>query len=86
MSGKLPKTTAQVRVTDQSWHRGVLVGEVTAGDFAWQFEWNFRRGRLQVVPSHGRALIVEPLGRFLEKWDYRLEPGGDYSFTIRARF
>ncbi|MDW8202957.1 MAG: DUF3146 family protein, partial [Cyanobacteriota bacterium SKYGB_h_bin112] len=28
----------------------------------------------------------EPLNRFLEKCDYQLEPGGDYSFVIRARF
>ncbi|TAD91335.1 MAG: DUF3146 family protein, partial [Oscillatoriales cyanobacterium] len=27
-----------------------------------------------------------PLHRFLEKWDYQLEPGGDYSFTVRAEF
>ena len=34
--------------------------------------------------SQGRALIKEPLGRFLEQQDYQLEPGGDYAFTIRA--
>lgn len=37
-----------------------------------------------VQPSLGRALIKEPLGRFLEQRDYQLEPGGDYSFTIRG--
>jgi hypothetical protein len=37
-----------------------------------------------VKPSQGRALIKEPLGRFLEQQDYQLEPGGDYAFTIRA--
>jgi len=83
-SQRLPKTTAYVRVTDCSWHRGRLVGEVTAGTFAWQFEWQFRRSRLIVEPSRGRALIQEPLGRFLEQQDYQLEPGSDYSFTIRA--
>ncbi|EDX85222.1 hypothetical protein S7335_2921 [Synechococcus sp. PCC 7335] len=41
-------------------------------------------GQLIVEPSLGRALIQEPLGRFLEQFDYQLEPGGDYSFTIRA--
>ncbi|MGL6283188.1 MAG: DUF3146 family protein, partial [Microcoleaceae cyanobacterium] len=25
-------------------------------------------------------------GRFLEKSDYKLEPGGDYSFIVRANF
>lgn len=85
MSAKrLPKTTAHVRVTQQSWQRGTLEGEVSAGDFLWNFRWNFRGGNLAISPSRGRALIQEPLGRFLEKWDYQLEPGGDYSFTIRA--
>jgi len=81
---RLPKTTAYVRITDRSWHHGILEGEVAAGDFAWQFQWRFRQDDLAIEPSHGRALIQEPLGRFLEKWDYQLEPGGDYSFTIRA--
>lgn len=85
MSAKrLPKTTAHVRVTQQSWQRGTLEGEVSAGEFVWKFQWNFQGGKLSIKPSKGRALIQEPLGRFLEKWDYQLEPGGDYSFTIRA--
>lgn len=83
-SKRLPKTTAQVRVTQQSWQDGTLEGEVLAGQFVWQFQWCFKRGELAIAPSRGRALIQEPLGRFLEKWDYQLEPGGDYSFTIRA--
>ncbi|MCT7951532.1 DUF3146 family protein [Ancylothrix sp. C2] len=83
--GRLPKTTAHVRVTQQSWQRGVLQGEVTAGPYIWHFEWRFRQGHLAIEPSCGRALIQEPLGRFLEKCDYQLEPGGDYSFTIRAQ-
>lgn len=87
MSAKrLPKTTARVRVTKQSWQRGTLEGEVLAGDFNWNFSWSFRGGKLAIEPSRGRALIQEPLGRFLEKWDYQLEPGGDYSFTIRGSF
>ena len=44
----------------------------------------FVGGELSVKPSQGRALIKEPLGRFLEQQDYQLEPGGDYAFTIRA--
>ncbi|MBV8884853.1 MAG: DUF3146 family protein [Chroococcidiopsidaceae cyanobacterium CP_BM_RX_35] len=85
MSGKrLPETIAHVRITRQSWQQGCLEGEVRAGDFEWQFEWSFRRGQLSVKPSQGRALIQEPLGRFLEQRDYQLEPGGDYAFTIRA--
>jgi len=83
-SQHLPETIAYVRVTHQSWQEGCLNGEVSAGDFAWQFQWHFRQGRLSVHPSQGRALIQEPLGRFLEKWDYQLEPGGDYSFKIRS--
>lgn len=83
-SKRLPKTTALVRVTQQSWQKGILEGEVIAGDFVWQFQWYFKRRQLAIAPSQGRALIQEPLGRFLEKYDYQLEPGGDYSFIIRA--
>ena len=87
MSGnRLPKTVAQIRITDRSIPQGFLEGEAIAGDFTWQFRWCFRQDRLIIQPSQGRALIQEPLGRFLEKWDYQLEPGGDYSFTIRAKF
>lgn len=83
-SHRLPQTTAYVRITRQSWQQGTIVGEVRANQFEWQFEWCFRRGELSVEPSLGRALIKEPLGRFLEQRDYQLEPGGDYSFTIRG--
>lgn len=78
------ETTAYVRITHQSWQQGRIEGEVRASDYEWQFAWRFRQGRLTVEPSLGRALIQEPLGRFLERCDYQLEAGGDYSFTIRA--
>ena len=81
----LTETIAHVRITYQSWQLGKIEGEVQANDFIWQFEWRFRQSQLQVMPSLGRALIQEPLGRFLERYDYQLEPGGDYSFKIRAR-
>lgn len=84
MSGA-PQTMAHVRVLERSLQAGILAGEVTAGAFQWRFVWQFRRDRLRVEPSLGRALIQEPLGRFLEATDYQLEPGGDYSFPIRAR-
>ena len=83
-SKRLPQTTAHVRITRQSWSNGLIEGEVTAGDFEWQFQWHFRQGELSITPSQGRALIKEPLSRFLEQKDYQLEPGGDYVFTIRA--
>lgn len=84
-SPEIPTTTAYVRVTRQSWQHGTLEGEVSAGTFEWQFQWRFRQGKALIIkPSQGRALIQEPLGRFLEKWDYQLEPGGDYTFQIRA--
>ncbi|MCC3611734.1 MAG: DUF3146 family protein [Microcoleus sp. PH2017_40_RAT_O_B] len=55
--------------------------------FEWHFQWRFREEKTLILePSQGRALIQEPLHRFLEKWDYQLEPGGDYSFTVRAEF
>jgi Protein of unknown function (DUF3146) len=81
---RLPQTTAYVRITRQSWNEGSLEGEVRANQFEWSFRWHFRQGHLAIEPSMGRALIKEPLGRFLEQRDYQLEPGGDYSFTIRA--
>jgi hypothetical protein len=79
------ETTAYVRITHQSWSQGRIEGEVRASTYEWQFQWRFRQGNLRVEPSLGRALICEPLSRFLERFDYQLEPGGDYSFTIRAK-
>ena len=81
---RLPETTAHVRITRQCWQEGAIAGEVQANDWAWEFQWSFKRGELQLEPSSGRALIREPLSRFLEQWDYRLEPGSNYSFTIRS--
>lgn len=83
-SKRLPETTAHVRITGQSWQHGRIEGEVRANSYEWQFQWRFRQGELSVEPSLGRALIKEPLERFLERCDYQLELGGDYSFTIRA--
>jgi Protein of unknown function (DUF3146) len=83
-SRRLPETTAHVRITHHSWQQGRIEGEVCANALEWQFQWNFKQGDLSIEPSLGRALIREPLSRFLEQRDYQLEPGGDYSFTIRA--
>jgi hypothetical protein len=85
MSASLPETIAQLRVTSLSWPQGLLCGEVQAGAYHWDFQWHFRRSQLQVQPSLGRALIYEPLGRFLERADYRLEPGSDYELRLRYR-
>lgn len=84
-SKRFPETIAHVRITQQSWHQGKIEGEVRAAAYQWYFQWHFRGGRLSVQPSLGRALIFEPLGRFLERSDYQLEPGGDYQFTVRAK-
>lgn len=83
---RLPATTAQLRVLHQSFRDRLLEGEVSAGGFHWTFIWCFERGELRVEPSLGRALIQDALLRFLVKADYQLEPGGDYAFTVRARF
>lgn len=82
---ELPETTAYVRIVHQSWRSGCLEGEVQAAHYQWRFQWQFRGGRLSVQPSLGRALIYEPLGRFLEQADYQLEAGGDYQFTLRSQ-
>ena len=83
---RLPATTAQLRVLRQSFSERLLEGEVSAGGFQWTFRWCFAQGQLSVEPSLGRALIQDALLRFLVKVDYQLEPGGDYAFTVRARF
>ena len=83
---RLPATTAQLRVLHQSFSKRLLEGEVSAGGFQWTFRWAFDRGELSVEPSLGRALIQDALLRFLLKVDYQLEPGGDYAFTVRAKF
>ena len=82
----LPITTAHLRVHHQSFSKQSLGGEVSAGGFEWQFTWSFGKGELSVEPSLGRALIQDALMRFLLKADYHLEAGGDYMFTVRARF
>ena len=82
----LPSTTAHLRVHRQSFSGKFLDGEVSAGGFNWQFTWTFSKGELIVEPSLGRALIKDALLRFLIKADYKLEPGGDYVFTVRAKF
>jgi len=83
---RLPSTTAQLRVLHQSFSQRVLEGEVSAGGYQWSFRWAFDRGELSVEPSLARALIQDALLRYLLKVDYQLEPGGDYIFTVRARF
>ncbi len=81
-----PVTTAHVRVHKQNFSSKCLEGEVSAGDFKWEFIWKFTNGELLVEPSLGRALIEDALLRFLIKKDYYLEPGGDYNFIVRAKF
>ena len=78
-------TTAHLRITYQSWQLGKIEGEVMAAEYQWQFQWQFQSGKLVVKPSLGRALIQEPLGRFLERSDYQLEVGSNYTFLIRAK-
>lgn len=84
-SSHLPQTTAHVRITKHSWQHRQIDGEVSAQDYTWSFQWQFSQGNLHVIPSQGRALIKEPLERFLERQDYQLEPGGDYAFTLRFK-
>ena len=82
----LPATKAHLRVDRQCFRDQFLEGEVSAGGYEWTFRWAFDRGELRVEPSLGRALIEDALLRFLVRADYKLEPGGDYNFTVRARF
>ncbi|MEO0948115.1 MAG: DUF3146 family protein [Cyanobacteria bacterium J06641_5] len=84
MAKRLPETNVRVRIVQQSWQDGKMAGEVIATHYRWEFQWCFSQGRLFVQPSLGRALILEPLSRFLERNDYQLELGGDYEFKVRA--
>ncbi len=81
-----PSTTAHLRVYSQSFYSQSIKGEISAGEFCWEFNWKFSNGELLVEPPLGRALIQDALMRFLIKADYYLEPGGDYNFTIKAKF
>ena len=81
----LPETIAYVRITQQSLSMGKIEGQVKAANYEWKFRWRFRQRQLSVQPSLGRALIQEPLERFLERSDYQLEPGSDYTFTVRTK-
>jgi hypothetical protein len=81
----LPETVAHVRITQQSLQIGKIEGEVNAAQYQWRFRWRFRQRQLSVEPSLGRALIQEPLERFLERSDYQLEAGSDYTFTVRTK-
>jgi len=83
---KRPVTTAHIKIYSQNFYTKSMQGEVSAGEFNWQFNWKFSNGELLVEPPLGRALIQDALLRFLIKADYHLEPGGDYMFTIRAQF
>ena len=82
----LPCTKANLRISRQSFNEQLIDGEVSAGGFDWQFTWKFGSGELIVEPSLGRALIEDALMRFLIKADYKLEAGGEYIFTVRAKF
>ena len=81
-----PTTTAHLRVFSQNFSTQSIQGEISAGEFSWEFYWKFRNGELLVEPPLGRALIQDALMRFLIKADYSLEPGGNYHFTVRAKF
>ncbi len=83
---KDPSTTAYLRISSQDFSKQSIHGEVIAGEFIWDFNWNFKRGELLVSPPLGRALIHDALLRFLIKSDYSLEVGSDYTFKVRAKF
>ena len=81
-----PSTIAHVNVHRQDFSNKSIEGNVAAGNFEWQFLWAFSKGELIIEPPLGRALIKDSLERFLIRDDYKLEPGGSYIFTIRAKF
>jgi len=81
-----PETIANVSVQEYSFSKKQIKGIVEASQFKWTFIWSFNKGLLLVNPPLGRALIKDPLLRFLLKKDYELETGNEYKFTISAKF
>jgi len=81
-----PSTTAYLQIHKQCFNKKKVEGIVRAGDFEWNFIWAFHQGQLFVEPPLGRALIKDALERYLVNADYKLESGGDYFFTVRAKF
>ena len=83
---KKPTTSALVTINKKNFSEKSIEGKVSASNFEWEFIWAFGKGELIINPPLGRALIKDSLERFLIKDDYKLEPGGNYIFTVRAKF
>ena len=81
-----PETTVYLIIEEYNFYTKELKGFVEASEFQWNFTWYFSKGKLFVNPPLGRALIEDPLLRFLIKKDYDLESGNSYKFTIAAKF
>ena len=81
-----PETIANVSVNEYCFTKKQIKGIVKASQFEWTFIWSFNKGLLKVNPPLGKALIEDPLLRFLLKKDYELEAGNEYKFTISAKF
>ena len=81
-----PETIANVSIKEYCFSKKQIKGTVEASQFEWNFTWSFNKGLLFVNPPLGRALIEDALLRFLLKKDYELESGGEYKFTISAKF
>ena len=81
-----PETIAHVIVKEYCFKKKKIKGVVKASQFKRTFTWSFNKGLLLVNPPLGRALIEDPLLRFLLKKDYELEAGNEYKFSISAKF
>ena len=81
-----PETIVNVCIEEYCFSKKQIKGVVQASKFEWTFIWSFNKGLLIVNPPLGRALIADPLLRFLLKKDYALEAGNEYKFTISAKF
>ena len=81
-----PETIAHLSVKEYCFSKKQIKGVVEASQFKWTFTWSFNKVLLFVKPPLGKALIEDPLLRFLLKKDYELEAGNEYKFTISAKF
>jgi len=81
-----PETIANVSVKEYCFSKKQIQGVVEASQFKWTFTYSFNKGLLKVNPPLGRALIENPLLKFLLKKDYELETGMNISSLFLPSF
>ena len=60
-----PETIANISIKEYCFAKKQIQGVVEASQFKWTFTYSFNKGLLKVNPPLGRALIENPLLKFL---------------------